>query len=198
MNHTKPLTVGERIVVHLSQYLRIQDEYVVPPEMAQEGISTSLGISRAHAAIELKRAMVAGRVEMRIGHVAGRGPRRKVYRLTPRGECLARTVRERAFRRTVELVLPDGPEALPGPRAIEVLRRHGIAEARAVLMLLTADRIDVRDAGTRPGAPTRPRRPGDAESQARARFEAAFVRPFAWHLEAVLGPPHAPPVGVAA
>ena len=197
MNHTRPLTVGERIVVHLSQYLRVQDEYVVPPGMAQEGISTSLGISRAHAAIELKRAMAAGRVEMRIGHVAGRGSRRKVYRLTPRGESLAHSVRDRAFRRTVQLVLPDGQEAMPGPRAVEAMRRHGIGEARAVLMLLTADRIDVRDVRDRSVAPT-PTRPGDAESRAWARFESAFVRPFAWHLEVVLGPPHAPPVAVAA
>ncbi len=197
MNHTRPLTVGERIAVHLSQYLRVQDEYVVPTGMSQEGIATSLRISRAHAAIELKRAMAAGRVEMRVGHVAGRGSRRKIYRLTSRGEGLARAVRERAFRRTVEVVLPDGAEALPGLQAIETLRRHGVPEARAVLMLLSADQIDVQRAVEQPAlAP--PARPADAESRAREAFEAAFVRPYEWQRDVVLGPPYAPPVRVAA
>ena len=197
MNDTRAVTVGERIVVHLSQYARVQDEYVVPPEMAQDGIATSLGISRAHAAIELKRAMIAGRVEMRIAHVTGAPTRRKVYRLTPRGAGVARTVRDRALRRTVEGLLPDGRwEVLPGPRALEALRRHGVAEARATLLLLTLDRIDVGRTGRlSPEAPVRFRA---AEAGAGAAFEAAFVHPFAWHLDIVLGPPHAPPVKAAA
>ena len=86
MTDLRPLTIGERIVVHLSQFLRHQDEYVVPPGMAQSGIAESLGISRAHTAIELRRAMDAGRVEVRIAHVTGAPTRRKVYRLTPKGE----------------------------------------------------------------------------------------------------------------
>lgn len=198
MEGTRTVTIGERIVVHLSQYARHQDAYVCPPEMSQAGIAHCLGISRAHAAIELKRQMTAGRVEVRIAHVTGMPTRRKVYRLTPRGEGVARLVRERALRRTAHLVLPNGQsEAMLAPRALEVLRRHGVAEGRALLLLLTRRRIDLRQAGIRRPppriVPTR-----DLEARAHAAFARTFYRPVAWQFEVLLGPPHAPPVRAAA
>ena len=64
------VTVGERIVVHLSGFLRHVDAYEVPPEMTQDGIGAALGISRAHVALELKRLKAAGKVEERMAHVA--------------------------------------------------------------------------------------------------------------------------------
>lgn len=199
MNGTKPLTIGERIVVHLSQFIRVQDEYVVPPEISQSGIAYSLGITRAHTAIELRRAMDAGRIEMRVAHVTGCPTRRKVYRLTTKGEGLARTVRDRALRGAVEVVLPDGRvEALAGPMAFETLRGHGVPEARAVMLLLTHRQIDVRWAALRRMVPPSPLRISSPETRARVAFEKMYVRPFAWQLAVVLGPPHAPPVGVAA
>lgn len=195
-----PLTIGERILVHLSQYVQHYEAYVCPPEMAQSGIATCLGISRAHAAIELKRQMAAGRVTVRLAHVTGMPTRRKVYALTPPGVEIVRRVRERAFDRTVELVLPDGgAEAVPGARALEILRRHGVGEGRAVLLLLTRERIDVRAPGVRHPVPLRPHPPvRSPEMHASDAFRHAFVRPIAWQFEVVLGPPHAPPVPAAA
>ena len=197
MTDHKPLTIGERIAVHLSQYARHQDDYVVPPEMSQTGIAGSLGISRAHAAIELKRAIEAKRVEVRIGHVTGSPTRRKVYRLTPRGLDLARSVRDRVVSRMVEVVHPDGrAEPLPGPRVLEVLRRHGVGEGRAVLLVLSRSLIDIRSPTVR-GA-SGPRMTPYAEDRGRIAFERAFVHPYAWQLRVVLGPPHRPRPGVAA
>jgi len=131
-------------MVHLSQYIRQQDNFVCPPGMSQGGIATSLGISRAHAAIELKRAMDAGRVTVRIAHVTGASSRRKVYALTPRGKGIADAIRGRALSMTTELFLPDGQrETMEGRRAFETLRRHGIPDGHAVVLLLTHGRIDV-------------------------------------------------------
>jgi len=199
MAEIKPITIGERIVVHLAQYTRVQDEFVVPPELGQSGIAHSLGITRAHAAIELRRAMDAGRVEVRTAHITGYPTRRKVYRLTTKGEGIARAVRDRALGRTVELVLPDGRvEALPGPAALDALRRHQIAEARAVLLMLTRRRIDVRGSAIRRSMPPPPPIARSPEIRARAAFTRMFVQPYGWHVAVVLGPPHAPPVRVAA
>lgn len=198
MGGTRPLTIGERIVVHLSQFSGHADAYVCPAEMAQTGIALCLGISRAHAAIELRRQMDAGRVEVRIAHVTGLPTRRKVYHLTPKGEGLARNVRARARDRTVELVLPDGREEMTaGPRALEVLRRHGVAEGRAVLLVLTRMRIDTRLPSVRRPLPWRPRVPSP-EARASRDFHRRFRDPFAWQLQVVLGPPHVPPVPAAA
>ena len=194
----KTPTIGERIVVHLSQYRRQGDAYVAPPEMSQGGIATALGISRAHAAIELKRAREAGRVEVRMAHVTGAPTRRKVYRLTPKGEGLARAVRNRVLGRIVELVLPDGrAEVMPGLPALQALRRFGVAEGRAVLLLLSRTRIDVRQPNVRRPSPPQisARSP---EARAVLAFERVFVRPVAWQFDVVLGPPHAPPVPAAA
>ncbi len=197
MDETRTLTVGEQIVVHLSQYHRHEDSFVCPPEVAQAGIADTLGISRAHAAIELKRALTAGRIEVRVAHVTGAPTRRKVYRLTPKGEGIARRARTRVLTQPVELVLPSGGvETVPGRQALEILRVHGVSEGRAVFLLLARRRIDLRDLGVRPAF--RPRAAKSGEALARTAFHRAFVRPVAWQSEVVLGPPHVPPVPAAA
>src|SRR5881397_1771001 len=133
---TSTMTIGERIVVHLSQYLRKQDAFVCPPGMSQGGTATSLGITRAHAAIELRRQMDAGRVAVRVAHVTGMPTRRKVYTLTPRGATLADSVRNRALAVTKEMALPNGhTESMSGPQALETLRLYGVPEGRAILLL---------------------------------------------------------------
>jgi len=192
------VTIGEQIIVHLSQYVRWQDDFVCPPGMSQGGIAGSLGISRAHAAIELRRAMDAGRVTVRIAHVTGAPTRRKVYQLTPRGRSIADSVRGRALAVTMDLFLPGGErETMEGRRALETLRRHGIPEGRAVLLLLTRDRIDVEKAA-RHRLAEKGRASASAEALVADAFRRAFVRPVAWQFEVVLGPPHAPPFPAAA
>lgn len=195
---TFPLTIGERILLQLHQYIRQQDDFVCPQGMSQGGIATSLGISRAHAAIELRRLMDAGRVVVRIAHVTGMPTRRKVYALTPRGASAAQCVRDRLAVVTRELLLPDGrAEAMDGPRALQTLRQCGVPEGRAVVLLLTAERIDVRRAALRVGASPKATK-SMVELRALDAFQRAFVDPVSWQFEVVLGPPHAPPIPAAA
>ena len=59
------VTVGERILVHLSGFLRHVDAYECPVDMTQDGIAAALSISRAHVALELKRLRSTGRSEER-------------------------------------------------------------------------------------------------------------------------------------
>lgn len=192
------ITIGERIIVHLSQYIRQQDEFVCPPGMSQGGIATSLGITRAHTAIELRRQMDAGRVTVRIAHVTGEPTRRKVYALTPRGTGVAHTVRGRVLGVTTELSLPDGQtELMEGRRALETLRRHGVPEGRAVVLLLTLDRIDVRKAARREPS-SHQKVAVSIEAKAADAFRHTFVQPVAWQFEVILGPPHVPPFPAAA
>src|SRR4030067_1046738 len=73
------VTVGERILVHLGSFLRFSDAFECPRDTTQEGISRALGISRAHAALELKRLKASAKVEERMAHVAGARPPPKGY-----------------------------------------------------------------------------------------------------------------------
>jgi len=138
------VTVGERIVVHLSGFLRHVDAYEVPPEMTQDGIGAALGISRAHVALELKRLKAAGKVEERMAHVATARTRRKVYGLTPAGQEIARRMREYAHTRTVTLVAPEGTREATGEEVLEVLRRNGMREFVGIQRILAGGVVDLR------------------------------------------------------
>jgi ATP/maltotriose-dependent transcriptional regulator MalT/DNA-binding MarR family transcriptional regulator len=148
------VTVGERILVHLSGFLRHADAYECPPEMTQDGIADALGISRAHVALELKRLRTTNRVQERMAHVANAKVRRKVYALTTAGQEIARKMREHARSRTVTLSASDGAREVRGEEAIEALKRQGLRESEAIQRVLATDLVVVA-----PPEPSKPSPP---------------------------------------
>jgi hypothetical protein len=78
-------TVKQRILAHLSGISgRVIDAapYCQLPEYAcQDGIAEAVGISRAHAALELTTLEEEGVVGAKLGHVEGYHRRKKVYYL---------------------------------------------------------------------------------------------------------------------
>ena len=80
------LTVSERILFHLNGYVKFEDKYEVPFDITQDGISQACSISRAHAAIELKKLKATGILEEKLSHVKRGKARRKVYFLTMAGK----------------------------------------------------------------------------------------------------------------
>ncbi len=151
------VTVGERILVHLSGFLRHADAYEVPVEMTQDGIATALSLSRAHVALELKRLKATGKVQERMAHVANARSRRKVYELAPAGQEIARRMREHTRARRVQLSEPEGRREVAGAEAIEALRRAGLRESEAVLRVLGSDLIELpRPEVPKAAAPSRP------------------------------------------
>ncbi len=138
------VTVGERILVHLGSYVRFVDAFECPRETTQEGISRALGISRAHAALELKRLKGSSRVEERMAHVAGARTRRKVYFLTSAGVTLSRALKDHARGKTV--LLADGPDRreVRGEEAIESLKARGFRESEATQLVLASELVDLR------------------------------------------------------
>jgi len=137
------VTVGERILVHLSGFLRHADSYECPVEMTQDGIAVALLLSRAHVALELKRLKSTGKVQERMAHVANARSRRKVYELTPAGQEVSRRMREHARARTIELSAPDGRRTVLGAEAIEALRHAGLREAEAVQRVLASEVVEM-------------------------------------------------------
>ncbi len=158
------MTVGERIVLHLSQYTRHKESFQCPEEVTQMGISTNLGISRAHAAIELKRLKEMGEVDERVAHVTKAKTRRKVYFLNLRGENRAREMRDYAKEKKVRIVDPAGEfEVVDGQMAINVLKTDlNLSEAKAYELVLTNAEIDPQDF-SKVGKPASPEEEGEED-----------------------------------
>ena len=181
------VTVGERILVHLSGFLRHVDAYECPIEMTQDGIASALSISRAHVALELKRLRTSGRIQERMAHVANGRSRRKVYDLTPAGQEIARRMREHAKARAVTLVDGTSRRDASGLEAIEALRRAGLRESEAVHRILASE-VVVLPTADAPGPRAPAGRPFFGRSSEIARMREWLSAD---------GPPFAVVIGVA-
>jgi len=99
------LTIGERIVLHLSRYDILNDDpYNIPWDLTQDGIAASLRISRAHSSIELKKLREADKVEERQTHIKGGKIKRKSYTLTPSGREDAKRLMEFAEKEGIDIM----------------------------------------------------------------------------------------------
>jgi len=99
------LTIGERIVIHLSRYDLLNDDpYNIPWDLTQDGIAASLRISRAHSSIELKKLREAGKAEERQTHIKGGKIKRKSYTLTASGREDARRLMEFAEKEGIDIM----------------------------------------------------------------------------------------------
>lgn len=91
-------TIGERLLLHLYRYRSLdQNEiYNIPWELTQDGIATTLCISRAHASLELKKLKNKNRVTEYQAHVKGGKVKRYVYYLNNDGLVAASDVQKKA------------------------------------------------------------------------------------------------------
>ncbi|MGN1044856.1 MAG: tetratricopeptide repeat protein [Candidatus Methanomethylophilaceae archaeon] len=98
-------TVGERLLLHLYRYRDLdQNEiYNIPWELTQDGIATTLRISRAHASIELKKLKGKDRVTEYQAHVKGGKVKRYVYYLNANGLAAAYEVQRKADEAGVDV-----------------------------------------------------------------------------------------------
>jgi hypothetical protein len=82
-------TVKQRIIAHLykisGEIIDSPPYHQLPKYACQDGIAEAVGISRAHAALELTTLEEDGIIETRLGHVEGSHRRRKVYYLKYNG-----------------------------------------------------------------------------------------------------------------
>lgn len=101
------LRLSERVVVHLARLGVLSSDEVAPLGFSQMGMAADLGVPQNRITNVLRRLAAAGILTEELRHVRGRSRRLKVYRLTPRGETLAKELRVR--HRT-----PAGPVPRPG------------------------------------------------------------------------------------
>ena len=123
---TQTLTVAEKILYHLSQYIKSEDKYEVPFDVTQDGIAQSCGISRAHAAIELKKLREGEQIIEKLSHVRRAKSRRKVYFLTPDGKDKASKIVEHVRAEKVNTGV-DASRISQGTGPAKRARRHSSA-----------------------------------------------------------------------
>ncbi|MCL4325822.1 MAG: DUF835 domain-containing protein [Candidatus Thermoplasmatota archaeon] len=88
------LTAGEKILLHLYEYIKYRDSFEVPYEITQDGIADVTGVLRSHVPRSVKKYIDKKYVEEIVSHVKGVGRRRKVYFLTADGIAYAKKVKE--------------------------------------------------------------------------------------------------------
>ena len=123
---TEALTVAEKILYHLFQYIKSEDKYEVPFDITQDGIAQSCGISRAHAAIELKKLREGEQIIEKLSHVRRAKSRRKVYFLSQEGKAKATKIVEHVKVEKVETGV-DASRISQGTGPAKRARRHSSA-----------------------------------------------------------------------
>ncbi|MCK5024017.1 MAG: hypothetical protein KAR56_00190 [Thermoplasmata archaeon] len=132
------LTVRDRIVVHLASYTRLGEEFECPEGMAQAGISTAIGKSRAHTTLELNRMKDAHMVTERLAHVKGARSKRKTYNLTR--EALVRNSEITTFLDS-QIVEIEGQGTFNGSEAMKSLLKIGYTRPLAMEKVLASNGV---------------------------------------------------------
>jgi hypothetical protein len=128
------LTVKEKIQLHLLEYAKFTDEYSVPPEITQLGISERVGIHLKHLSQYLKPLLEAGQVEERTAHVTGKRQRQKVYNLTSIGWVDASKVKDLVMGSPISYMTASG--RLREGVLTEVMERY--TKGRRIVEVLAA------------------------------------------------------------
>jgi len=98
----KLVTVGERVILHLSRFIKTPDVMNMSFSSTQDGISMALGITRAHSSLELKKLIEKGWIGKIQAHIRGRC-KRLTYYLEPAGIEYAKMLKERLTREKVDI-----------------------------------------------------------------------------------------------
>ncbi len=91
----EPRRWSREVVAYLGSLPILGPDDIASLDWTQKGMSERLGTGQNQVSNVLRRLVAAGVVQEQLEHVQGQPRRLKVYRLTPRGEALAREVRRR-------------------------------------------------------------------------------------------------------
>ena len=101
----KDITVKERILLHLARYSNVLPGqiYNVPFDLTQDGIAMVVGITRAHASIDLKKLGETGLVMNWLAHQKGARSKRLVYSITKEGLTRAEESKGRLIQEGIDI-----------------------------------------------------------------------------------------------
>ncbi len=135
------LTLGMRILLHLSAFDPSREGYDLPPEVTQQGIADVLSVRQSDVSRALARMKHEEQVDERSSSIgpgrAGRKQRLKVYFLSAKGLEMARALASRLLETTVSI--PPGTEG-QSPRTLQ-LRDVNQALGTAHSLIRLADMV---------------------------------------------------------
>jgi DNA-binding MarR family transcriptional regulator len=106
------LTLGMRILLHLSAFDPSREAYDLPADVTQQGIADALGVRQSDVSRAVARMKADGQVEERISSIgpgrAGRKQRLKVYFLSGTGREMAQSLAARLQELVVTLPPAEG------------------------------------------------------------------------------------------
>lgn len=97
------LTVDERVILHLMDFIPNEEDFEAPEGATQAGIARGVGIERKHVPRAVKKLITDEIIETRVSHVKGGKQRKKVYFLTFEGKALARRIWENLSKKRIVL-----------------------------------------------------------------------------------------------
>ncbi len=112
MSRKISLTVDERAILQLQEFIPFEDEFEAPEGATQAGIALGVGIERKHVPRAVNKLLVEGLVSDRLAHVKGAKQRKKVYFLTFDGKGLARRIWENLANKEVVIKELNGAEKI--------------------------------------------------------------------------------------
>lgn len=98
-----------RLLLHLLRFSGYKEEYVVPVEITQRGISEAIGVKLTHVSRLTRSLISSGMIEEKKAHVQGIQRRVKVYFLTKKGEEKAEEIM-RNLEKISFIAIMDGKE----------------------------------------------------------------------------------------
>ena len=102
------LTVDERVILHLLEFVPYEEDFESPDGCTQAGIANAVGIQRKHIPRAMKKLLTGDLVSERVSHVKNSKQRKKVYFLTFEGRNLARKIWDSLAKKDINIQQKDG------------------------------------------------------------------------------------------
>ncbi len=135
------LTVEERLLLHLSRFGGMFNEFEAPAGITQPGIADAIDVRRSHVSHATKRLKEKGLIIERMAHIRGQPRRRKVYLLTPEGQEHVQQLRKKFEKETIKVITDEGEEK----NRVDVLAREmGKSTAEIIINITEKGIYDVR------------------------------------------------------
>ena len=115
------VTVNDKILLHLLDYVRYAEKHEAPREVTQQGIAEVLSARRSHISLAVNTLRERGHLEERTMRITDEVRRRKAYFLTPKGYEAAKRLTASFQARTVRVEDASGVRDVPIGKLSEVL-----------------------------------------------------------------------------